>query len=319
MRENSMSFIEERNHGRRTDDSKTRDDLRRHQQIFHAGQIITSETNLDDLFDVIVEQTVRIMDAERCSLFLYDEKDNQLWSLVATELKKNEIRFSTDTGVAGWVFRHREPLLIDDAYTDDRFNPRIDRQTGYKTRNIICIPLVNRQDTCIGTIELLNKRDGPFMETDLELLTSISCYVAIALENSKLFEELKLLDETKKKAIDHLAHELKMPLAGIVKSTDFIFSQLEETEDPEVRTALDGCQRHLERLLTLEAKIDDFLDNQPMTGPRKVFNFIEEPPCVPGCPDWVENGQRSPLLVFRQIWYEFSLVRNRSTYVLSTG
>ncbi len=277
MAESSTTFIEERDLGRRTQDLRTKDDLHRHQLVFHVGQIITSEMNLENLFDVIVEQTVRIMDAERCSLFLYDENTSQLWSLVATELEKNEVRFSTVTGVAGWAFRHREPLLIEDAYADSRFNSAIDKQTGFRTRSIICAPLINRQDTCIGTIELLNKNSGTFTQTDLELLASISCYVAIALENSRLFEELKSLDEIQKKVIDHLAQELNMPLAALVESTEYIFSQLEGNENKQVRKAVDRCQRHLKGLLDLEGKIDHFVGDRSRTNTNKIFDFIEEP------------------------------------------
>ena len=134
------------------------DALKRHRQIFQVGRAITAEMDLENLFQVIMDQTVRMVGAERCSVFLYDESESQLWSLAATELKRNEVRFSAVTGVAGWVFRHREPLLIADAYADARFNADIDRQTGFRTRSIVCVPLINRHDTCIGTLEALDER-----------------------------------------------------------------------------------------------------------------------------------------------------------------
>ena len=122
---------------------------------------------MEDLFDVIMQQTVKILDAQRCALFIYDEISDQLWSLVATDLNKNEIRISADTGVAGWVFRRRKPLLIHDAYEDPRFYPEIDIQTGFRTRNILCIPLINRRERCIGALQALNKQSGKFTADDI--------------------------------------------------------------------------------------------------------------------------------------------------------
>ena len=160
-------------------------------QLYKVGQIITSEMNLDALFEVIIEQTNEIIGTERSTVFLYDAKQDELWSLVATGMGKDKIRVPSDSGVAGLAFLCKKPLRINDAYSDSRFNIEIDKRSGFRTRNILCIPVLNRKKECIAVIESLNKVDGDFADKDLEILSSIADYVAIALENAQLYEHIK--------------------------------------------------------------------------------------------------------------------------------
>jgi PAS domain S-box-containing protein len=177
--------------GRRSEDWAVRDQNNRHLMLFHVGQIITSETNLDLLFEVIMDETNKIMGAERSTVFLHDDKSGDLWSLVATGMKRNEIRILDTYGVAGWCFQRRTHLVINDAYDDPRFYKEIDRKSGFRTRNILCIPLINRHSQRIGALQTLNKISGDFTNDDLLLLKSMSYYVTIALENAKLIEEMR--------------------------------------------------------------------------------------------------------------------------------
>jgi class 3 adenylate cyclase len=191
----------QRSVGRRAEDLLLRDKLRKHDQLFNVGQIITSEMNLSALFEVIMEETNHIIDSQRSTVFLHDKEGRTLWSLVATGMDNSEIRISEDHGVAGCVFRSKTPLVINDAYKDDRFYSEVDKESGFRTRNILCIPLINRAGDCIGVLQALNKRSGPFTEEDKELLTAISHYMAIALENSKLYEDVKDYSEQLKETL----------------------------------------------------------------------------------------------------------------------
>jgi class 3 adenylate cyclase/putative methionine-R-sulfoxide reductase with GAF domain len=188
-------YTEKRSIGRRREDRLLRHRIRKLNQLFAVCQFITSEMNLHTLFEVIMEQTNQIMGTQRSTVFLYDHKCGELWSLVATGMKKNEIRIPSDHGVAGWVFHRNTPLIINDAYSDPRFYSGVDRISGFRTKNILCVPLINREGHCIGTLEALNKSGYDFEGEDIEWLTSISQYVVIALENSMIFEELKSYSE----------------------------------------------------------------------------------------------------------------------------
>jgi signal transduction histidine kinase len=276
MKPPHQDYIRERGIGRRKEDWLLRDHLHRHTHLFHVGQIITSEINMDVLFEVITDQTNQIMDTERCTVFLYDDKSHHLWSLVATGMKKKEISIPLDYGIAGWVFTNKTALIVNDAYHDPRFYSEIDKRLGFTTKNVLCIPLINRQRQCIGTIEALNKGSGDFSDKDRELLTSVSHYVTIALENSRLYEDLKLLDKAKERIINHLSHELKTPLALISSAFEKISRTLDEAHHEGLDKAIERGRRSVNRLLDLQAKIDDILHQRSSEDKEKILALIED-------------------------------------------
>ena len=141
---------EKRAIGRREEDVITWEQNLRYQQLFVLGQAITSEMNMDALFQLIMDQTNQIMSTERSTIFLADEQNKELWSLVATGMGKNEIRIHHDSGVAGWVYQHRKPLIINDPNNDSRFNLGVDKQSGFVTHTILCVPVVNRSNKWCG-------------------------------------------------------------------------------------------------------------------------------------------------------------------------
>jgi signal transduction histidine kinase len=233
--------------------------LRRYKKAFHVGRLIASEVDRDRLFEVIIHQTNEVLESTRSTVFLHDDKADQLWALVGVGLKKREIRIPSDYGVAGWVFQHRVPVTVNDAYNDPRFYSEVDKKSGFRTRNIMCVPLVNWAGRCIGALQSLNKRSGDFTDDDLELLTFISNYVTIALENMTFFEELTDLNKAMERAINHLSHELKTPLALIATIFDRLFKDLQEGDDPKQARMLSRGMRNVKRLTDLQRKVDDIL------------------------------------------------------------
>jgi len=103
----------------------------------------------------------------------------------------SEIRIPQGVGVAGSVFGSGVGEIVDDAYRDPRFNPEVDRQTGYRTRSILCAPLRNRADQVIGVTQVLNKRSGRFTAGDMAVLEAISRHAASALEQAQMVERLE--------------------------------------------------------------------------------------------------------------------------------
>jgi len=159
-------------------------------QLLEITTAISSELQLHPLLVKIMETTTEILDADRSTLFLYDEKTNELWSQVGQGLHMKEIRFPSNLGIAGTVFTTGETINIPDAYSDPRFNPEIDKKTGYRTRNILCMPVKNKEGKIIGVTQVLNKRGGPFTKMDENRLKAFSAQAAIALENAKLFDDV---------------------------------------------------------------------------------------------------------------------------------
>ena len=102
-------------------------------------------------------------------------------------MDSEEIRFSADKGFAGYVFQTGETLRIQDAVHDSRFNKDIDKHTGYKTYNMLCMPMKNIKFETIGVFQVLNKKYGDFTEADEEILLAIGTNAGIAIENNLLF------------------------------------------------------------------------------------------------------------------------------------
>jgi len=240
------------------------DQLQLYKILNELGLMVTSEINLDKLFQVIMDQTNLIMNTERCSVFMHDPQTDELWTLVSTDLGKNEVRIPADHGIAGWVYRYKLPQMINDPYNDPHFFPDVDHATGFRTRNILCIPLINRQLACVGTLQTLNKKGGAFKEEDLQILTSIASYVTIALENAKLYEDLKALDRARKRVINHLSHELKTPLAVIAGVLGRIRNRLAEMQSAELDKTMKRGMRNVRRLVELQERIDDILARDPV-------------------------------------------------------
>src|SRR4051794_18211910 len=109
-----------------------------------GGDIVGRERAFDDLLDFLAREAVGEMAADRSSIFLLDEARHELWSRVALGMEEQVIRFPADRGIAGHVATTGEVLNVSDPYSDSRFNPNVDRQTGYLTRSILCGPLRSR-------------------------------------------------------------------------------------------------------------------------------------------------------------------------------
>ena len=151
------------------------------------ARTVNAESNIDKLLITIAGQTKLVLNADRCTLFLYDKEKNELWSKVALGLESEEIRFSADKGFAGAALRTGETIRIKDAYSDKRFNQDIDKKTGYKTYNLLCMPIHNIKYETIGVFQVINKKSGDFTEADEEILLAIGTNAGIAIENNILF------------------------------------------------------------------------------------------------------------------------------------
>ena len=167
--------------------SQARDEEKR---LIDMTLAISSEIHLKPLLFKIIDTTKVFLNADRCTLFLHDKKSFELWSMVAQGMDATEIRIPDNYGIAGHVFHHGDTLNITDAYNDARFNQEVDKDTGYRTNTILCMPVIDKEGHCIGVIQALNKQDGIFTVDDEERLRTFSAQAAIALVNAQLFEDV---------------------------------------------------------------------------------------------------------------------------------
>ena len=168
-------------------------DLRRAEEMEFLRLVsdITAELDLDALLQRVMAEATRMLRAERSTLFLRDERTHELFARVAEGDSVGEIRFPETAGIAGSVFTTGESINIAHAYADLRFNPELDRQTGFFTRSILCVPVVSNDGQIIGVTQVLNRRGGPFTAEDEQRLKAFTAQVSIALQNAKLFDDVQ--------------------------------------------------------------------------------------------------------------------------------
>ncbi|MES2298427.1 MAG: GAF domain-containing protein [Pseudomonadota bacterium] len=152
---------------------------------------VTADIKLGSLLQKVMGEATRLLNAERSTLFLNDEKTGELWSEVGQGLASMQIRLPNTAGIAGAVFTSSKTINIPYAYADLRFNPAFDKKTGYFTRSILCVPIVNKHGKTIGVTQVLNKRGGPFTMEDESRLRAFTAQISIALENAKLFADVQ--------------------------------------------------------------------------------------------------------------------------------
>ncbi len=156
------------------------------------GQAIVSTLDLQKTLTIIADHTTRLMGMAATSVALVDEANDDLYFAAASGEGSDFIvgqRLALGQGVAGWVVQHGEPVLIPDVTQDDRWYSDFDTEGSFSTRSILCVPLKSK-GRIIGTIEAINKEYG-FNQDDLHLLNALVAPVSTAIENARLFEQVR--------------------------------------------------------------------------------------------------------------------------------
>lgn len=201
------------------------DRTRRLSTLLEVGRQMNRITDLDQLLVLIATRVVEAVEADRCSIFLLDEDRDEIWSRLLLS-HEAEVRFPRDRGLAGHTIRTGESIHVPDAYADGRFNPDVDRQTGYRTRNILCVPLSNLDDRIIGCFQVVNKLQGDFTSADLEFLQAFAAHAAVAINSARDHDELL----QKVKQIETV-HQLERILLESEDVNRFIQAVLEKAAD----------------------------------------------------------------------------------------
>lgn len=206
--------------------------------ILRFSALTNSSLNIEDVLNYAMQWAEEFMDAEASTVYELDEQMGELFVRIARGEKKDpakRIKLRVGEGVAGHVVQSGQPMVVQDVRKEKCFSDKFDRMTGFTTRSMICVPLVFR-GKLFGALQVLNKKSGkPFTYADLELLTSMSQQIAVALENAKLYRRLEErfeltaqeLRETQEnfirserlEAMSHLvqgvAHEIRNPITTI--------------------------------------------------------------------------------------------------------
>jgi signal transduction histidine kinase len=223
--------------------------VKRYARLLEVSVDLASTLDLDVLLQHVVDAAKELTESEATSLLLYDQATRHLHFEAATGALfggGDRIVVPMENSIAGWVFSRGEPLHVEDALADTRFYREVDLLTQFETRSVLCVPL-RTQDKSIGVIEAINKMKGGFQEEDLRLLQSLASQAAIAIENTRLFQQSDLVAE--------MVHELRTPLASLTAAAHLL-KRTELPEDQRGRLA-DTVYREVFRLNEMAT---DFLE-----------------------------------------------------------
>jgi signal transduction histidine kinase len=230
--------------------------------LLQLGQLIGLDLQLDEMLLQVARKATEVMEADRFSIFLHDPETNELFTTVALGMGRQIIRVPADSGIAGYCLQTGETVSLEDAHADPRLNREVEAQTGYRTKTLLSMPFYSRAGRPLGVAQVLNKRQGLFTEEDRALLSMFNNHAAVfiemaqlqkarieALEQSKL--ELERLNRAKTKAINHVSHELKTPLAVIQGNARLLKRRLQSLfpdAGADWQDCMDSLERHLARL-----------------------------------------------------------------------
>jgi len=161
----------------------------RAEALLEIGIALSSILDVDALLREVMDRAQELLEAERSTLFIVDRERGELWSKVLRGLKPHEIRLPLGMGIAGWVGKSGRSVVVGDAYEDPRFDPSVDKRSGFRTRSVMAVPIRGRDERVIGVIEVLNRRTGAFGVDDERLLTAVASQAGVAIENARLFAE----------------------------------------------------------------------------------------------------------------------------------
>jgi len=149
-------------------------------QIAEFGKKLMALGDIENSLEVISDEAKRLLNADRCSIFIVDAEDKMLWTKLSDGIGR--IVIALDAGIVGDTYQKAEAQVVNSPYDDPRFLPNIDKKSGYMTRNIITVPIFNSKRDVIGVIQLLNKSRGDYDDQDLEALIFFANYVSGSIE-----------------------------------------------------------------------------------------------------------------------------------------
>jgi len=239
--------------------------------LLRTSLALPEHSDPDQLLSYISGEIKSLMDAEGALVILLDEEKGELYFKsavhddLATQKRAKEVRYPADKGVAGKVIRTGESVLVKDVFNDPDYYSAVDVQAGFKTRNMLDVPLKSG-DRTIGVICVINKKRGDFDETDIEVLNTISGTVALSIENARFsralkeaYREVSSLSRAKDKVINHLSHELKTPVAVLGASLNILKKRLKTVPESRWEPTMKRAKRNLDRLLQLQYEVEDIM------------------------------------------------------------
>ncbi|MEJ2726039.1 MAG: PAS domain S-box protein, partial [Deltaproteobacteria bacterium] len=261
---------------------------RNNEAMLRISMALPRYPDLEDLLHYINGEMKRLLATEGAIVVLLDELKEELFIIGAayddmdTEKRIREIRFSMDQLVAGQVIKTGEPRIVSDTSKDSSLHQARDKLLGYRTRNLALMPLKS-SERIIGALCAINKKQGDFEQSDMELLNMIAGTVALSIENARFSEEIKKaylevtsLNRAKDKVINHLSHELRTPVAILSGSMNALAKRLGALPEETWSPTLKRMQRNLDRIADIQFQAHDIMENKPYKTQGLLSLMIDE-------------------------------------------
>ena len=242
--------------------------------MLHLSLALPRYPNLEDLLDYVNGGVKRLLNTEGCVTILLDEEKKELFILGAAydtsdmEKKAKEARFGMDQLLAGRVVRTGRPMIVNDTSTERHIHEQRDGKLGFQTRNLAIVPL-RSHDQVRGVLCAINRKQGDFVQADIELLEMIAGTVALSIENARVsaelrqaYEEVTSLNRAKDKAINHLSHELRTPISVLSGTLVVLRRRLETLPETTWKPFVDMAQRNLERMEAIQIEVEDIMEDR---------------------------------------------------------
>jgi signal transduction histidine kinase len=224
--------------------------------------------------DYISQEVKNLLNIGGALVILHDQERDELFfqgaayddSTMQKRVKK--IRYPANKGIASRVIRTGKPIIIPDTSQEPDFYPVIDEQLNMRTENLIMVP-IRSSDRIIGVLTALNKKQGGFDQSDVELLSMIAGTVALSIENAryseeiqKAYQEVSSLNRAKDRAINHLSHELKTPVSILLASLDILMKKMTSLPKEGWASTFERAGRNLDRILEIQYEVEDIMQDK---------------------------------------------------------
>jgi len=264
---------------------------RNNQAILRISMALPQYPDLDELLNYISSEIRDLLGVEGGVVILLDEERQEIffrgvaYDDTDTTKRVKEVRFPVDHAdqvVAMKVIRTGEPVIVNDTSKTGKSYPLRDKKLGYKTKNFLQVASKS-SDRIIGVLSAINKKEGIFDQTDVELLTMIAGTVALSIENARFSSELKKaytdvsrMNRAKDRVFHHLSHELKTPVSVISGSLSILGKKMSSLPEDAWKPTIRRAKRGLDRIMEIQYQVEDIIQDKPYKTYDLLSNMVDQ-------------------------------------------